>query len=153
MLAVAMDAGAQMPRRDRAGSPRERPNADATRNAPIVPTNPYSALERELPSLQLDLMLRPDQLDAWRIFSRNVRDMAEMGRSRRRHLMSLHEDGERPPTASTLFATLAQEERLESEAAADLKRYFDQLYSMLDDAQKRTLDRRVVQSQIEPLGR
>ena len=142
-----------MSRRDRAGpAPRERPNAEA-KSSPIVPTDPYSALERELPSLQLDLALKPDQLDAWRVFSRDVRDIAEMGRARRRHLMSLRDGGERPPSAATLIGALAEDERLESEATAELKRHFDQLYSLLDDAQRRTIDRRVVQSQVEPLGR
>jgi hypothetical protein len=42
---------------------------------------------------------------------------------------------------------------VKSETTAELKRHFDQLYSALDDAQRRTLDRRVVQSQVEPLGR
>lgn len=136
-----------MPRRDRAGSPRERPSANAT-PAPIVPSDPYSALERELPSLQLDLMLKPDQMESWRIFSRDVRDAAEMDRARRKHLMALREQ-----SATSVIATLAEEDRLKSEATAELKRHFDQLYLVLDDAQRRTLDRRVVQSQSEPLGR
>jgi hypothetical protein len=146
----AADSAAQgMPRRDRGGSPRERPAAAA----PIVPGDPFSALERELPSLEVDLMLKPAQLDGWRVFARDVRDVAEMDRTRRKHLMSLREGGERPPTASTLIAALSEDARLKSEATADLRRHFDQLYAGLDDAQRRTLDRRVVQSQVEPLGR
>ena len=149
---VALDAAAQgMPRRDRGGSPRDRDRPAAA--TPVVPSDPFSALERELPSLEVDLLLKPAQLDAWRVFARDVRDVAEMDRAWRKHLSSLREGGERPPTASTLIATLSEDARLKSEATADLRRHFDQLYSALDDAQRRTLDRRVVQSQVEPLGR
>ena len=73
--------------------------------------------------------------------------------ARRRHLLSLREGGEKPPTASTLIATLAEDERMRYEAITDLRRHFDQLYGALEDSQRRTIDRRVIQSQVEPLGR
>ena len=153
-IVFAADAAAQgMPRRDRGGSPRESRDATKTATVPIVPNDPFAALERELPSLEVDLLLKAGQLETWRVFARDVRDVAEMDRARRKHLMSLREGGERPPTASLLIATLAEDERLKFEATAELKRHFDQLYAALDDAQQRTLDRRVVQSQVEPLGR
>jgi hypothetical protein len=98
-------------------------------------------------------VLKPEQVDAWRVFSRDVRDIAEMDRARRRHLLSLREGGEKPPTASTLIATLAEDERMRYEAITDLRRHFDQLYGALEDSQRRTIDRRVIQSQVEPLGR
>ncbi|HUQ28926.1 MAG TPA: hypothetical protein VM051_10050 [Usitatibacter sp.] len=145
VLVLALDAGAQMPRRDRGGSPRE--NREQPRAAsPIVPGDPFSALERELPSLEVDLMLKTSQLDAWRVFARDVREVAEMGRAWRKHATSARDAG-------SLIASLAEDERLKHEAVADLRRHFDQLYSGLDDAQRRTLDRRAVQSQVEPLGR
>jgi hypothetical protein len=112
----------------------------------VVPSDPFSALERELPSLEVDLMLKPEQLDGWRVFSRDVRDVAEMGRTWRKHATSARD-------ASSLIASLAEDDRLKSEASADLRRHFDQLYSSLDDTQRRTVDRRLVQSQVEPLGR
>ena len=155
-LLLAVDAAAQgMPGRGRGGSPREGQTmrGDRSQSTPAAPTDPFSALERELPSLEVDLTLMPAQLDAWRVFSRDVRDIAEMDRTRRKHLMSLREGGEKPPTASTLIASLAEDERLRFEAITDLKRHFEQLYGALDDAQRRTIDRRVIQSQVEPLGR
>jgi hypothetical protein len=149
---MALDASAQgMPRRDRGLSTRETRERPAA--APIVASDPFSALERELPSLEVDLLVRKEQLDAWRSFARDVRDVAEMDRAQRKHLMALREGGEKPPSASTVIAALSEDARLKSEAAADLRRHFDQLYESLDDAQRRTLDRRVVQSQAEPLGR
>ena len=152
ILLFAADAAAQgMPRRDRGVMPRDR---DRPANAaPIAPADPFSALERELPSLEVDLLLKEAQLSAWRVFARDVRDVAEMDRAQRKHMMALREGGEKPPSASTVVAALSEDARLKSEAAADLKRHFDQLYATLDDAQRRTLDRRVVQSQVEPLGR
>src|SRR5690349_3080993 len=154
-LLVAVDAAAQgMPGRGRGGSPREgQMRGDRAASSPVAPNDPLSALERELPSLEVDLTLKPAQLDAWRVFSRDVRDIAEMDRARRKHLTSLREGGERAPTASTLIAALAEDERLRYEAVTDLKRHFEQLYGSLDDAQRSTIDRRVIQSQVEPLGR
>jgi hypothetical protein len=51
-----------------------------------------------------------------------------------------------------MIATLEEEDRQKAEASADLKRHFEALYAMLDEGQRRMLDRRVVQSQTEPLG-
>ena len=121
--------------------------------SPATGNDAFSALERELPSLEVDLILKPEQVDAWRVFSRDVRDIAEMDRARRRHLMSLREGGEKPPTAGTLIAALTEDERMRYEAIVDLRRHFDQLYGALEDSQRRTIDRRVIQSQVEPLGR
>ena len=155
LLLLAVDAAAQgMPGRGRGGSPREgqareRPQAAS----PATANDSFSALERELPSLEVDLILKAGQVDAWRVFARDVRDIAEMDRARRRHLLSLREGGEKPPTASTLIATLAEDERMRYEAITDLRRHFEQLYGSLDDSQRRTIDRRVIQSQVEPLGR
>ena len=156
-ILFAIDAAAQgMPggggrgRGAREGQPRgERTQAAS----PATGNDPFSALERELPSLEVDLILKPEQVDGWRVFSRDVRDIAEMDRARRRHLMSLREGGEKPPTASTLIAALTEDERMRYEAIVDLRRHFDQLYGSLEDSQRRTIDRRVIQSQVEPLGR
>jgi hypothetical protein len=155
---VSLDAGAQgFPRRDRSGSPRD---AQATRDreqkasvTAAAASDPFAALERELPSLKVDLMLTAEQVAAWSVFERDVRDVAEMDRTRRRHLISLRTAGESPPTAVAMIAALAEDDRLKAEASGDMKRHLEALYAKLDDTQKRTLDRRVVLSQVEPLGR
>lgn len=98
-------------------------------------------------------MLTGDQVGAWSVFERDVRDLAEMDRSRRRHLFSLRTAGESPPTAIAMISALAEDDRLKAEASNDMKRHLEALYAKLDDTQKRTLDRRVVLSQVEPLGR
>ena len=67
--------------------------------------------------------------------------------------MSLRTAGESPPTAIALLGALVEDDRLKAEASNDMKRHLEALYAKLDDSQKRTLDRRVVLSQTEPLGR
>jgi hypothetical protein len=65
----------------------------------------------------------------------------------------LRDPGDQPlPTAGDVFTHLADDDRRRSDATADLKRHFDALYAMLDDAQRRMMDRRIVLSQTEPLG-
>jgi len=95
LAVLAADASAQYPSRNRGGSPRDRPSQSAT--PAVTPNDPFSALERELPSLEVDLALKPAQVDGYRVFARDVRDIAEMDRTRRKHLMSLREGGRRRP--------------------------------------------------------
>jgi hypothetical protein len=154
-LMLAADAGAQGMRRDRGGASRDSSASRETKREAAAPQGqePYAALERELPSLGVDLLLSERQLTLWRVFERDIRDLAELDRARRRHLMSLRQAGEGPADASSLIGSLAEDERMKSEAATDMKRDFAALYAQLDDNQKRTLDRRVVQSQTDPLGR
>jgi len=139
----------------RRGAPRGEANKPGeTRREPGAGNvDPFAALERELPSLKVDLMMREDQLDDWRVFERDVRDMAELERARRRHLLALRETGDKPPTALTVIGSLAEDARLRAEAAGDLKRHAESLYGRFDEAQRRTFDRRTIQSQTDPLGK
>lgn len=155
VASTLVDVSAQgFPGRERSRpAPRDKGAERDTKRAPSAPSlDPYAALERELPSLQVDLLIRNEQLDDWRVFARDVRDIAEMERARRRHLMALKDSGEKPATVLTLVGSLAEDERVKAEAAADLKRHLESLYAKLDDSQRRTLDRRAIQSQTEPLG-
>jgi hypothetical protein len=155
-IAVCAEAAAQgMPRRDRSGSPRDsaKRDPDSSKAAPVAIGDPFAALERELPSLKTDLKLTADQGDVWNAFERDVREVAEMDRSRRKHIQSLREGGEHAPTALSIIATLAEDDRMKSEATADLKRHLEALYGKLSEDQRRLVDRRVVLSQTEPLGR
>lgn len=154
-LLVSIDVEAQgVPRRDRGGSPRDQQQKHETPKAATASAaqEPFAALARELPSLKVDLKLTADQVNAWSVFERDVRDLAEMERARRRHLMSLREEGAKAPTAVAMIATLVEEDRLKADATRELKEHLDQLYARLDDAQRSLLDRRVVLSQTEPLG-
>jgi len=154
-LAFPAAADAQRyPSRDH-GDPNatRRDRGDARPDSKPLPNDAFSAMERELPSLKTDLALQESQLNAWAVFERDVRDVAEMDRTRRKHIMALRESGEKPPTAVTVIASLAEDDRLRAEATADLKRHFETLYALLDEGQRRTVDKRVVLSQTDPLGR
>jgi hypothetical protein len=159
LLALAtLEATAQgMPGRGRGGggremgSPRDRETRRDEPNIAARAFEPYGALERELPSLKVDLMIRGEQLDAWRVVERDVRDIAEMERARRRHLLAL-KGSEQSATALTFVSSLSEDDRVKAEAAADLKRHFEAFYAVLDERQRAILDRRVIQSQDEPLG-
>jgi hypothetical protein len=153
-VVATLDAGAQNYPRRGGGQRGEasKGEGEARRTAAAPFPEPYGALERELPSLKVDIMVREEQLDLWRVFERDVKDIAEMERARRRHVMALRESGDKPPTAITFVASLAEDDRVKAEATAELKRHLEQLYGKLDDSQRRTFDRRIIQSQAEPLG-
>lgn len=149
------DAWAQS-RRERGGSPgvqREGTERSARQpNAPQPPADPIASIERELPSLKVDLKLTAEQVAAWSTFERDVRDVAEMGRARRKHIMALGGASD-TPSALTLVQTVAEDDRMRAEAMADLRSHLQALYGAFTDDQRRLLDRRVAQSQADPLGR
>lgn len=133
------------------GMSQDRQSRPDEPNIAARAVEPYGALERELPSLKVDLMIRADQLDVWRVVERDVRDIAEMERSRRRHLLAL-KGTESTATATTFVTSLVEDDRLKAEASGEFKRHFESLYASLDDKQRAMLDRRFIQSQDEPLG-
>jgi len=155
-FAAPGDAGAQAyPRRDRSAapvSPRESGDQAHRPAAAQPPADPIASIERELPSLKSDLKLTADQAAAWSAFERDVRDVAEMGRAGRRHVMAI---GTAPEGSSslTLVQAVAEDDRMRAEAMADLRSHLQALYDALAADQRQLLDRRVVQSQTDPLGR
>ena len=141
------------PRRERGTAPGA-PRDDAERrarqpSAPQPPADPIASIERELPSLKTDLRLAPDQVAGWNAFERDVREVAEMGRARRRHVTALLDGG----SALTLVEALAEDDRMRAEAMADLRSHLKSFHALLGEEQRRLLDRRLVQSQTDPLGR
>jgi hypothetical protein len=155
ILAPQGDAAPQFRNRERGAltredSPRSREHAAAAPGA--VGSDPFSSLERELISLKADLKLRADQAEAWAAFERDVRAAAETNRTQRRRILGLREANP-PATASSLLGSLADDAQQEAQATAALREHLHALYGKLDAAQRAMLDRRVVQSQTEPLGR
>jgi len=155
LLAPLDGAHAQFRNRERGAltrddSPRSREHAASAPGA--VGSDPFSSLERELISLKVDLKLRPEQLEAWAAFELDVRAAAEANRTQRRRLIGLR-DAHPAPTAATLLGSLADDAHEEAEATAALREHLKALYGKLDPAQRSMLDRRVAQSQTEPLGR
>jgi hypothetical protein len=150
---VALDAGAQYGGgRHRSGSQGDSQQGESKKCAEM-PDDPFAAVERELPSLSLDIGLTSAQLEAWNAFARDVRDIAEMGRTRRRHVMGIRDSGDSPTTALSLVRTLSEDDRIRADATRDLQRHVETLYAMLSEAQKRVLDKRLILSQTDPLGR
>jgi hypothetical protein len=150
---VAFDACAQYGGSRHRGGPQGDSEPGESKKCSEMPDDPFAAVERELPSLSLDIGLTSAQVDAWNAFQRDVRDIAEMGRTRRRHVMGMRDTGDSPTTALTLVRTLSEDDRMRAEATRDLQRHVEALYAMLSDAQRRVLDKRLILSQTDPLGR
>ena len=150
---AAFDAGAQYGGGRHRGGPQAESQQGESKKCAEMPDDPFAAVERELPSLSLDIGLTSAQVDAWNAFQRDVRDIAEMGRTRRRHVMGMRDSGDAPTTALTLVRTLSEDDRVRAEATRDLQRHVEALYALLSEAQRRVLDRRLVLSQTDPLGR
>ncbi len=151
---AAVDASAQTyPRRERGAIPGSPRDSNERRPAAAQPpSDPIAAIERELPSLKVDLKLTAEQVPAWSTFERDVRDVAEMGRAQRRHVMALGGKSE-APSALTLVQAVAEDDRMRAEAMAELRSHLQTLYAAFTDDQRRLLDRRMAQSQTDPLGR
>ncbi len=125
---------------------------DGAHKAAAQPSDPFSALERELLSLTVDIRLNAGQVDAWNRFESDVRSVAAMDREQRGRLMALRSgDAAVPATALAYVASLAEDARARTDALAGLQRDLQALYDKLDPDQRRMLDRRVLQSQTEPL--
>jgi hypothetical protein len=148
-ITAATDASPQQQRRHRGEPPRD----EAKPAAPTPAFEPYAALERELPSLKVDLKLSGAQVEAWNLMERDVRHAAELDRSRLRQQMALRDAAKEPPPALTLVTQWADFDRRKAEHTAELVRHLSELQALLDEAQRRMLDRRLTLSQSEPLGR
>jgi hypothetical protein len=150
---ISLDAGAQYGGgRHRSGSQGDSQSSES-KKCSEMPDDPFAAVERELPSLSLDIGLTSAQVEAWNAFQRDVRDIAEMGRTRRRHVMGMRDTGDAPTTTLTLVRTLSEDDRMRADATRDLQRHVEALYAMLSEAQRRVLDKRLILSQIDPLGK
>lgn len=155
MLAIAGGSSAQFSHRDRGGSPRDDAGwskREQKKDAPL-PSDPFAALERELPSLTVDLQLRPEQLDAWNSFQRDVRAAVEIHREQYRRLLALRAPDAPSTSGTALVASLADDARRRADVLAQLRTHLQALQDRLDERQRGMLDRRIVQSQTEPLGR
>lgn len=156
-LAAALAAHEAMaqryPGRERGEVLRESPRHEREPNPVVIRApDPFVALERELPSLKVDLRLTPEQARAWSALDRGVRQLAELDRQQRRRLLALQGEGATPPSALQVIADFAEEDRRRAELSAELRRHFEVLYVLLDEAQQKMMDRRLVLSQNQPLG-
>ncbi|MBL8519436.1 MAG: hypothetical protein JNK75_02085 [Betaproteobacteria bacterium] len=162
LLAGALDTHAQSGPRGGRGGPggpggegrgnaQQAPRGDARPQAAPV-TDPMAALERELPSLRLDLKLASDQTALFDSFSRSVRDAAEAARARVKRLHAFNFDDTSTVSAASIVQTVTEADVARAEAMRATGERMDVLYATFNPDQRRLFDRRIMQSQREPLG-
>jgi hypothetical protein len=155
--AVAASALAQY-----GGRPRDRGETGSTRSARPDETNPRAAtqplvdpvvaVERELPSLRIDLKLSAEQAPLFDSFERQVRNAAEAGRVRGRHLSAFRAGDSSTVTADTVLGTFAEDDTQRADADRLALEKMAALYAALTPDQRTQFDRRIIQSLREPLG-
>jgi hypothetical protein len=155
--AVTAGAHAQSVGRPRSrgdtGSATSPRSGDANSRVATQPLfDPVAAIERELPSLRIDLKLTADQAPLFDSFERQVRTAAEAGRMRARHLSALRVDEGGTVTADTVFGTIADDETERADAARLAVERMTVFYGTLTPEQRKHFDRRIVQALREPLG-
>ncbi len=154
--ALAASANAQY-----GGRPRNRsdsgsghstaPGDSGPRAAPPL-LDPVIAIERELPSLRIDLKLTADQTPLFDSFERQVRNTAEAGRLRNRHLSAFRIDEGSTVTGDTVLSTIADDDTQRADATRLALERMSALYTVLTADQRKQFDRRIIQSLREPLG-
>jgi hypothetical protein len=141
------------------GRSRDRSDANGTRSqrsgdSSQRPTllDPAAAIERELPSLRIDLKLTADQTPLFDSFERQVRNTAEAGRAMARHLFAFRNDDGSTVTADKVLNTIADEDAQRADAARLALEKMTALYAALTADQQKQFDRRIIQALREPLG-
>jgi hypothetical protein len=137
------DAGAMRP---------ARPGDDDLRGAAPPLVDPLAAIERELPSLRIDLKLNGDQAPLFDSFERQVRNAADAGRMRARHLSAFRVGDTSSVTADAVLGTIADDDTQRADAARLALERMTALYAALTPDQRKQFDRRIIQSLREPLG-
>ena len=132
----------QAPRKDATVTPRT--------NAPVA--DPMVAIERELPSLRLDLKLEGEQGALFDSLSRAVRDATEAARQRARRMSAFKFDDGSTVSASSIILTVVETDAARAIAMQAVNERLEALYNTFNADQRRMFDRRVMQSQREPLG-
>jgi hypothetical protein len=157
VLATQADAqyggGRSRDRGGESGAPRTpRPDQANPRAAAPVVSDPMAAIERELPSLRIDLKLSADQAPLFDAFERKVRDATAATRNRLRQLSSFRLDDGSTVSAASIVGTIAGVDAERAEAMRGVNEKMDALYASFSADQRKQFDRRIMQSQREPLG-
>ena len=119
---------------------------------PPAPADPLAAVERELPSLRIDLKLTAEQGPLFDSFERQVRNAAEAARLRARHVAAYRTDDASAITAKAIVGTLADDDDQRAEAARQSLARLTALYETLSPDQRTQFDRRIIQALRDPLG-
>ncbi len=116
------------------------------------PRDPVVAVERELPSLRVDLKLTADQTPLFDSFERQVRNAAEAERLRAGHVAAFRFDDGSTVTASAVLGTIASDDAERADSARLAQEQMTALYAALTADQRKQFDQRIVQSLRDPLG-
>jgi len=114
-------------------------------------TDPMQALEKELPSLRLDLKLGADQLKQWEAFERQVRTAAEATRTRAKQQFAMR-TAEEGKGAAFWLGSVSENDVARADATKEAASLLRALEATLTAEQRAMLDRRFRQAQSEPLG-
>lgn len=138
------------------GGPKGKPERTVER-APSGKTSPASdpiaAIHRELPSLRIDMKIAGEQVPLWNAFAAGVRQVNDIAQARvRREAAIRPDDAPEPPPVLAFIAALAEEDAQRIEAMRELKARVAALVEVLTPEQRKMFDRRIAQSQREPLG-
>jgi hypothetical protein len=138
------------------GGPKGKPERTVER-APVGKASPASdpiaAIHRELPSLRIDMKIAGDQVAPWNAFAAGVRQVNDITQTRiRREAAIRPDDAPEPPPVLAFITALAEEDAQRIEALRELKTRVAALVEVLTPEQRKMFDRRIAQSQREPLG-
>ena len=153
---VTSRAAAQFGGRSRgsgSGSARSGRSDESTgRRAPPQPIEPAEAIERELPSLRIDLKLTPEQASYFDSYERQVRLAANAVRIRARHVDAYRTDDGSTVKAAAILRTIADDDADRADADRLAIERLDALYAVLTPDQQKQFDTRTIQSLRDPLG-
>ena len=110
------------------------------------------AIERELPSLRIDLKLTAEQATLFDGYERQVRLAADAERLRARHTAAFRVDDGSAVKASVVLTTIADDDAERADAARAADERMQALYAALTADQQRQFDARTIQSLRDPLG-
>ena len=146
--------GGRPGRGDGGGQRQTQPRAERSESIPGRPplTDPIAAIERELPSLRLDLKLEREQGVLFDSFQRAVRDAAEAARSRLKQLYTFKFDDTSTVSAASIVQTVTEADLARATAMRAVSEKMEALYATFNGDQRKLFDRRIMQSQREPLG-
>ena len=137
--------------RQRGDSESQRPARSDASRSPVL-FDPIAAVEHELPSMRADLKLTADQTPLFDSFERQIREAAEAGRSRDRHLATYRSGEPAALTADAVIGAFVADDARRADAARLALERMTALYGALTPEQQKQFDKRIVESLREPLG-
>ena len=138
--------------RERSGAGRSaRSDEGIPRRAAPPSVEPAEAIERELPSLRIDLKLTTIQAPYFDSYENQVRLAATAARMRLRHIDAYRNDDGSSVKAAALLRTIADDDADRADADRVAVERLDALYAVLTPDQQQQLDARTIKALRDPL--